>query len=103
MSRARLIAITLAAFAPGLAAAETIRIEAERCPVNVDIAPLVSEDVGAFELNPWAGRFDDVLLRRDVPLRGNGLLFLRLYPDLATGEIFEPVEPACAPEATPLE
>lgn len=97
MSRAALIAIVFFATAPGPAAGETIRIEAERCPVAVDIAPLVSPDIGADELNPWADRFDDILLRRDVPL-GQGGLFLRLYPELATGEVFEPIEPDCALE-----
>ena len=96
MPRAALIAVILTVSASGLAAAETIRIEAEQCPVVVDIAPLSSEHVGAYELNPWADRFDDVLLRRDVSLGPSGL-FLRLYPELATGEVFESVEPPCSP------
>ena len=99
MSRAAVIVSILAAFAPVLASAETIRIEAERCPVNVDIEPLVFDDVSAYELNPWGDRFDDVLIRRDVPL-GPGGLFLRLYPDIATGEVFGPAEPDCAPDSS---
>ena len=46
-----------------------------------------------------ADRLTDVLIRRDVPLGPDGL-FLRLYPDIATGEVFEPDEPDCAPDSS---
>ena len=74
--------------------AETVRVAPLRCPVAVDIAPLASDDVGTYELNPWGDHFDDAYLRRDVPL-GVGGVVLRLYPDPATGEVFEAVEPQC--------
>ncbi len=102
MSRIALTAFILTATAFNTAGAEIIRIEAERRPVCVDIAPIQAVGVTADELNPWANRFDDILLRRDIPLGGEGL-FLRVYPDLATGEVFEPQEEACADLAAPPE
>lgn len=92
-----LISLCIAAGASTVAAAETIRIAPDPCPAPADIAPLVSDDVGTYDLNPWAGRFADELLFRDIPVAG-GAAVLRLFIDPVTGDILdEPRAPdACA-------
>ncbi len=97
MPRIAIIALLVAFGAPAAAGAQSIRVEPDPCPIPADIAPLVSEDVGTYELNPWADRLDDVLLFRDMPV-GNGAFTLRLFADAATGDIYGfPTEPAdCA-------
>lgn len=99
MPRAVIITLVSSLAAATGALAQPIRIAPDPCPLPADIAPLVSEDVGADDLNPWADRFVDPYLFRDIPVAG-GALIMRLYPDPVTGEIVEPLpEPLeCADE-----
>ncbi len=85
MPRIEIISLVLA-FAASTAGAQPITVEPVPCPIPADIAPLVSEDVGAYELNSWSDRLDGVLLFRNVPV-ANGALTLRIFPDPITGEI----------------
>jgi|GEM_PF-5161497 len=85
------IPISLLSFLVGMLAtanAEPIRIAPDPCPVPADIAPFVGDNVNADELNDWTDRLDDLLLFRDIPVAG-GALALRIYPDPATGEVYE--------------
>lgn len=85
------IPISLLLFLVGTLAtanAEPIRISPDPCPIPADIAPLISDDVKAYELNDWTDRLDELLLFRDIPVAG-GALALRVYPDPATGEVYE--------------
>lgn len=89
MPRAAIIAMLISLVAAPGAAAKSIRVTPDPCPIPADIAPLVSEDIGTYDLNPWTDRFENELLFRDIPVAG-GAATMRLFVDPVTGEIVDP-------------
>ena len=86
MSRFAAITLAILFCAPLGVAAEPIRVAPVECPIPADIAPLVSDDVSAYELNSCAGAFDDLFLYQNLSVAG-GALVLRVFPDPDTGRV----------------